>query len=191
MVNNPIETCANGKPRTIHQSIMIDESSYIHEHLETLYFIVKEFDCRNILEIGTGSGHSTLALAEATEGVVITIDIDECGKAKDLILFGSELGDKVNFIQGDSITNAPYGLFDLILIDGDHHESKVKEELVKFWTLLDDGGFLILHDSCNPKWGKGISSAVSEFYRTRQEEMTWYEWFNCNGLVVLRKHLVD
>ena len=169
---------------------MLDEYSYIHEHLETLYFIVKEFDCRNILEIGTGNGHSTLALAEATQGVVTTIDINECGQAQDLIIFDSELGHKVNFIKGDSL-NFPKGFYDLILIDGDHNQSKVQKELKALLPYLQDGGFLILHDSCNPKWGKGILKAVTEFYRNKQEQLTWYEWFNCNGLICMRNHYVD
>ena len=189
MAKKPIETCHLGNIRTKHQRIMLDEYSYIHEHLETLYFIVKEFDCRNILEIGTGAGYSTLAMAEATKGIVTTIDINECGQAQDMIIFDNGLGHKVNFIQGDSVKSFPKGFYDLILIDGDHSAEKVRKELEALIPYLRENGFLILHDSCNPKWGKGILEAVREFYRNRQNEMTWYEWFNCNGLIVLKNKL--
>lgn len=191
MAEKPIETCHLGQIRRKHQRIMNDEYSYIHEHLETLYFIVREFDCRNILEIGTGAGHSTLAMAEATEGIVTTVDVNECGQAQDLIIFDNDLGHKVNFIQGDSINSFPKGFYDLIFIDGNHEERIVKKELRVLYPYLQDKGFLILHDSCNPKWGKGILDSVKEFYRGKQDQLTWYEWFNCNGLIVFRNHYID
>lgn len=193
MVKKPIETCHLGtvSGKRHFENIMKDEYSYIHEHLETLYFIAKEFKCKNILEIGTGMGHSTAALAQGTEGIVTTIDIDDCHQAKDLIIFACDLGSKVNFIKGDSLKNLPQGFYDLILVDGDHSQERVKKELKELWQNVGDDGFLILHDSTNPKWGKGILDEAINFKNEHYDEITWYQWFNCNGLIIMRKHYID
>ena len=134
-------------------------------------------------------GYSTLAMAEATQGIVTSIDINECGQAQDMIIFDNELGHKVNFIRGNSIKSFPKGFYDLIFIDGNHEELNVKKELEALFPYLQHNGWLILHDSCNPKWGKGILNSVKEFYRDKQDQLTWYEWFNCNGLIVLKNKL--
>ena len=188
MADKPIETCHLGNVRTPYHKISKDEYSYIHEHLETLAFIVHNFDCRNILEIGTGSGHSTLALATMTQGVVTTIDIEYKASVQKMVWEEGQ-GLKVNFITGASPNVIPLGAYDLILIDGNHKEEHVRTELRAISNCIQDGGFIILHDSCNPKWGPGIRKAIEDFYNDPEFRglFDWWEWFNCNGLTVLRK----
>jgi len=199
--NKPKETCSSGsiifpdKPFYGDDGIILsermrDEYSYIHEHLMTLYFVAKEFKCRNIVEIGTGKGESTLALAKAASrinGHVHTIDIDDCVKAKALIR-QAELDQYVTFIRANSDTLNWDGKIDLLLIDGNHESEAVLSDIYKFahYNVIS-GGFMINHDICNPKWGKGIQEALQTYIMNTQNKWSRYEWFNCNGLAVWRR----
>jgi len=190
-VTKPKETCHHGLPSRQFELFAVNEESYIHEHLQTLYFIAREFNCQNVLEIGTGNGDSTLALGEAmqvTGGTVTTLDIDTKGKTLDKIA-DHGVGHRVNFIQEKSMQLKIEGYFDLILIDGDHNREAVQAEIAKYIHMLQDGGFLIFHDTNNPAW-KGVREAVINFTthpKFRDLNLRTYEWFNCNGLTVVRK----
>ena len=187
-MTKPKETCKSGHATKDFHKYAMNEESYIHEHLSTINFIAREFNCQNVLEIGTGNGDSTMALASAmqeTGGIVTTIDIKEMGQIQDKIIFGEGLGHKVNFIKGDSIKNAPLGFYDLILIDGDHTQSRVKKEIEFFRSMLQDGGFMIFHDTNNPRWCE-LRHEVHIFTQTYAHGWRTYEWFHCNGLIVIR-----
>jgi len=57
----------------------------ICEHLAMLYMISVEFNLKNALELGVGTGESTVALLEAAAkigGHVWSIDVDPCLEAK-------------------------------------------------------------------------------------------------------------
>jgi predicted O-methyltransferase YrrM len=190
-VDKPKETCHHGIPGRNFETFACNEESYIHEHLPTLYFIALEFNCQNVLEIGTGDGDSTIALAEAmqaTGGIVTTLDIETKGTTIDKIN-DHGVGHHVNFIQEKSMQLVIDGFFDLILIDGDHNKEAVQAEIAKYIYMLQDGGFIIFHDTNNPAW-KGVREAVQNFIthpKFRDMRLRIYEWFNCNGLTVIRK----
>ena len=195
MAKKPIETCHLGSKYTLpHSEFMTDEKLYIHEHLETLYFIAKEFKCKTMVEIGTGIGASTLALAQAageTDGHLTTFDIDQCLDAKDNIKY-HKLEDYVTFLTTDSYSYS--GKVDLLFIDGDHHKDAVKKDIIKFFNgNIKIGTWIIFHDTCNPKWMHDISQAMSECFinwesysNPRKQRFVHYEWYNCNGLHVMR-----
>lgn len=183
-----IETCHLGIPYTEYGIDSKDESSYIHEHLTTLNFIVSEFGVRNILEIGTGPGESLMAMIENTDAHVTTIDVEECGQAKDRVMFG-DFSHQVTFVRGQSHKLGLFGPWDLVLIDGGHSYEQVKKDIHELAWQVRDNGFLIFHDTTNPAW-PGVSKAINEFL---EKDHTWnrYHWFNCNGLLVLRRELND
>ena len=79
---------------------------------------------RNILEVGTFSGYSAICLAEGLEegGKVYTFEIND--EQEDFTrpwIEQSPVADKIEFIIGDAITEAPrLGIdFDMAFIDGD------------------------------------------------------------------------
>jgi len=191
-----IETCHLGIPITEYERDSIDESSYIHEHLTTLNFIVKEFNCKNILEIGTGPGESLMAMSENNPHAHITsVDIEYAHKAYDKLMFRMHNMyndyplNNVTFIKGDSAKLDMLAWWDLVLIDGGHTYAQVKKDITQVQSWVKDGGFMIFHDVTNPAW-PGVRKAVEEYL---EKDHTWtrYQWFNCNGLLVLRRELVD
>jgi predicted O-methyltransferase YrrM len=183
-----IETCHLGNPHKAYEIDSRDESSYIHEHLTTLNFIVSEFGIKNILEIGTGPGESLLAMVENTEAHVTTVDVEQCSIAKDKIMFG-DFSHQVTFVRGKSDKLGLFGTWDLVLIDGGHSAKQVWNDIMQFAWQVPDNGFLIFHDTTNPAW-PGVSESINKFL---EKDHTWnrYQWFNCNGLLVLRRELND
>ncbi|MDG7001999.1 MAG: hypothetical protein JRN15_23105, partial [Nitrososphaerota archaeon] len=57
------ETCLSASNILSPISSHLITNTDIHEHLTTLYMLPSEFNCTTIVELGTRSGESTLALA--------------------------------------------------------------------------------------------------------------------------------
>ena len=198
----PKETCKDGRDKDHPESdsmlckFKADEHSYIHEHLETLYMLTRLFKPDTIMEIGTGRGDSTLAFAEGCamngKGHVISIDIEDCGIAKDIIIFDEELGSFVSFIKSDSLKLNIQSGIGILFIDGLHTYEQVKKELKKYERDVEDDGFIIFHDSYNPAH-PGVQEAIQEFMLKNDTFLDYdmFEYYNNNGLTILRKHIPD
>jgi len=101
---------------------------------------------KNILEIGTFSGYSAISMAEGLqEGArLYTFEInDEMEDFTRPWIEGSPVADKIEFIIGDALTEAPkLGVtFDMAFIDGDKRTYKECYEMVL--SLMRPGGFII------------------------------------------------
>ena len=123
---------------------------------------------RNILEVGTFSGYSAICLAEGLEpgGKVWTFEInDEQEPFTQPWIEQSAVADKINFIIGDAIEQAPkLGItFDMAFIDGDKRTYVDTYEMVL--TLLRPGG-IILAD--NTLWDGHVVDAA---YTNDQQTM--------------------
>lgn len=101
---------------------------------------------RNILEVGTFSGYSAICLAEGLEegGKVYTFEIND--EQEDFTrpwIEQSPVADKIEFIIGDAITEAPrLGIdFDMAFIDGDKRTYINTYEMVL--GILKPGGFIL------------------------------------------------
>ena len=95
-------------------------------HLQgrVLKMLVRMAQPKNILEIGTFSGYSAICLAEGLHegGMVYTFEIND--EQEDFTrpwIENSPVADKIKFIIGDALTEAPkLGVeFDMAFIDGD------------------------------------------------------------------------
>lgn len=104
---------------------------------------------RRVLEVGTGLGVSTRAMA-AQAYCVHTVDVDpwvhehvwpslpeDVQKGKTLPPWGDDPG-----------MHSFEHYFNLVFIDGDHEEEAVKRDIEQVMPLLRRGGLLVLHD-CN------------------------------------------
>ena len=111
-----------------------------------LKMLVQMIRPKNILEVGTFSGYSALCMAEGLEdgGKIYTFEIND--EQEDFTrpwIEESPVSDRVEFIVGDAITEAPrLGItFDMVFIDGDkrtYHETyDMAMEVVR------KGGFIV------------------------------------------------
>lgn len=101
---------------------------------------------RNILEVGTFSGYSAICMAEGLEedGRVYTFEInDEMEDFTRPWIEGSAVADKITFIIGDAIKEAPkLGItFDMAFIDGDKRTYLQTYEMAL--KVLRPGGFIL------------------------------------------------
>ena len=117
-------------------------------HLQgrVLKMLVRMIRPKNILEIGTFSGYSAICLAEGLEegGMVYTFEIND--EQEDFTrpwIEQSAVADKIRFIIGDSMTEAPkLGVeFDMAFVDGDKRTYMESYEMVL--SLLRPGGFIL------------------------------------------------
>lgn len=111
-----------------------------------LKMLVQMIRPKYILEVGTFSGYSALCMAEGLEdgGKIYTFEIND--EQEDFTrpwIEESPVSDRVEFIVGDAITEAPrLGItFDMVFIDGDkrtYHETyDMAMEVVR------KGGFIV------------------------------------------------
>ena len=117
-------------------------------HLQgrVLKMLVRMAQPKNILEIGTFSGYSVICLAEGLHegGMVYTFEIND--EQEDFTrpwIENSPVADKIKFIIGDALTEAPkLGVeFDMAFIDGDKRTYMESYEMVL--SVLRPGGFIL------------------------------------------------
>ena len=111
-----------------------------------LKMLVQMIRPRNVLEVGTFSGYSAICMAEGLDdgGMVYTFEIND--EQEDFTrpwIERSPVADKIRFIIGDAITEAPQlGVtFDMAFIDGDKRTYRETYEMVL--SVLQKGGFIL------------------------------------------------
>ena len=111
-----------------------------------LKMLVQMTQAKRVLEVGTFSGYSAICLAEGLpdDGLLYTFEIND--EQEDFTrpwIEGSAVANKIRFIIGDAITEAPrLGItFDLVFIDGDKRTYVETYEMVL--SVLRQGGFIV------------------------------------------------
>lgn len=139
-----------------------------------LKMLVRMIRPKTILEVGTFSGYSAISLAEGLEegGRLYTFEInDEMEDFTRPWIEGSPVADKITFIIGDALTEAPkLGIeFDMAFIDGDKRTYRDTYEMVM--SVLRPGGFIVAD---NTLWDGHV---VDEAY-DRDRQTQGIETFN-------------
>lgn len=111
-----------------------------------LKMLVRMIRPHNILEVGTFSGYSAISMAEGLEGDghLYTFEVnDELEDFTRPWIEGSQVADRITFIIGDAITEAPrLGVtFDMAFIDGDKRSYVETYEMAL--QIVRPGGFII------------------------------------------------
>ena len=111
-----------------------------------LKMLVRMIRPKNILEVGTFSGYSAICMAEGLEpgGKVYTFEInDELEDFTRPWIEGSDVADRIEFIIGDAVTEAPrLGVtFDMAFIDGDKRTYLPTYEMAL--QVVRPGGFIL------------------------------------------------
>lgn len=127
--------------RTIHGRMV---SGHLQGRL--LKMLVQMIRPMNILEVGTFSGYSAISMAEGLPdgGRLYTFEInDEMQDFTRSWIEGSSVADKIEFIIGDALVEAPKCglLFDMAFIDGDKRNYCETYEMVM--SVLRSGGFIL------------------------------------------------
>ena len=127
--------------RTIHGRMA---SGHLQGRL--LKMLVQMIRPQTILEVGTFSGYSAISMAEGLQegGRLYTFEInDEMEDFTRPWIEGSAVADKIDFIIGDALTEAPkLGIeFDMAFIDGDKRTDRECYEMVL--SILRPGGFIL------------------------------------------------
>lgn len=128
-----------------------------------LKMLVSMIRPKNVLEVGTFSGYSALSMAEGLEdgGHLYTFEIND--EQEDFTrpwIEQSPWADRITFIIGDAITEAPrLGVsFDLAFIDGDKRTYRETYEMAL--SVVRKGGFILADNTLwdghvvDPSYGK-------------------------------------
>ena len=133
-----------------------------------LKMLVQMIRPRRILEVGTFSGYSAISMAEGLEGDgrLYTFEIDD--ELEDFTrqwINQSPVADRIEFIIGDAISEAPrLGItFDMVFIDGDKRTYVEAYEMAL--TVTRRGGFILAD---NTLWnGHVIDPAYARDHQTQ------------------------
>lgn len=153
------------------------DSADMYPNLFILYALAVGANARQILEIGTSDGTSTLALLKAAcevDGHVTSIDISDVPVAEALVdRFG--LRPRWTFLHGDSHDVLPAfrrekRWFDLILVDGDHTYAGALRDVEDCAAMLKWDGILLFHDSNMMNADEGPGCGVVPYRLLRSAE---------------------
>lgn len=155
------------------------------ELYQLIYGLVRAVKPRTCLEVGTFEGDATVAIATALKengmGEVYTLDEKDFGTFDKLHTF-----ENVFIIRGRSPQDIPENKYDLIFLDSGHSYTQVSRELSRVGSMLTDGGYILLHDVINEKWGKQVRQAIREFLE-KNSEYTHIRVNSYNGLEIVQK----
>ena len=150
-----------------------------------LYLInyIKENNIKNILEIGSAIGYSSIMMASINSDIRITT-IERDKDRYDLAVFNIKkynLDKQINIIYGDAVDTDITGMYDLIFIDAAKGKNifffeKYKNNLVKGGTIITDNlsfhGLVEDSDLVKTKNQRGIVNKIKNFisFRDNNEE---------------------
>ena len=133
-----------------------------------LKMLVQMIRPHTVLEVGTFSGYSAISMAEGLpdDGRLYTFEInDEMEDFTRPWIEGSPVADKITFIIGDALIEAPkLGIpFDMAFIDGDKRTYRETYEMVM--GILKPGGFILAD---NTLWdGHVVDHAYDKDHQTQ------------------------
>lgn len=141
-----------------------------------LYLInyIKENNIKNILEIGSVIGYSSIMMASINSDIRITT-IERDKDRYDLAVFNIKkynLDKQINIIYGDAVDTDITGMYDLIFIDAAKGKNvfffeKYKNNLVKRGTIITDNlsfhGLVEDSDLVKTKNQRGIVNKIKDF----------------------------
>ena len=141
-----------------------------------LYLInyIKENNIKNILEIGSAIGYSSIMMASINSDIRITT-IERDKDRYDLAVFNIKkynLDKQINIIYGDAVDTDITGMYDLIFIDAAKGKNifffeKYKNNLVKGGTIITDNlsfhGLVEDSDLVKTKNQRGIGNKIKDF----------------------------
>jgi GT2 family glycosyltransferase/predicted O-methyltransferase YrrM len=163
--------------------------SDINEHLPTLYRVATEMGAKNVIELGTRTGVSTVAWChamDATGGHVWSVDIT------DRLVFKHPA---LTFVLGDDLDDATLAQLpeqaDIVFVDTLHSYEQTAAEIATYKSRVRPGGCMVFHDTAvevhehlppgQPPFPTQL--AVDEWVDA--DNLALERWDNNNGLSVV------
>lgn len=165
----------------------------LHEALRAACTFLKPV--KSYLEIGVdGGGSLNTVLCEGVPSRIVLCDLwdpEYCGHGDTkpyvqhiLDYFGAF----AEFRDGDSKVTVPRltGLFDLVLVDGDHSAEGATADLKNVWPLLRPGGILVMDDIRHPDypWLDGVFENCLQQWSA---EWIYEEHGECNTALINKR----
>jgi predicted O-methyltransferase YrrM len=185
------ETCSlaeNAQAITTSLSSIDSEDDDIGEHLPIFSMLVAEFKLKEIVELGTRTGNSSLTLlsaAKANGGRVLSMDIQPCEFAQERVA-SAGLAEFWTFRHIDDLSVPDSEIpepIDLLFIDTRHTYNQLTAELKKYAPKLRQGSWIAIHDYVS---FPGMTRAVRDFVASRPGSVRFYPFANQNGLALIR-----
>jgi predicted O-methyltransferase YrrM len=159
--------------RETHLKVMQPRMLSGHFQGQLLKFLVEMIQPKSVLEIGTYTGYSAIAMAEGLpeNGILTTIDTNiELEKMIDSFICQANLTDKIIQITGNALEIIPTlnQSFDLIFIDADKRNYKNYLDLVI--DKVNSGGYIITDNVLwsgkvtNPKENMDLDTQLIDEY---------------------------
>jgi len=152
--------------------------------LELFFNLIRDFDPRNILEIGTWLGYSAKVWNEAFDPKkIVTIEnhfdtFEEINKHDDIIYFCGDSHDQktLEIVKEEfGITKHNEPLIDFLFIDGDHSYEGVKKDWEMYSPLVREGGIVLFHDVVYTSDDPLSPVLVKQFWQEIRGEYDWAE----------------
>ena len=163
-----------------------------------LYFLIRQFTCDRVLEIGHAEGYTSFYMAQGVKDNAIRFGL------KDNMYFGIDIvqtestreklvaaGLPVTVENKDSMTLSkdwhPEVTFDLIFQDGAHDLEHIMYEWEVLWPRLrtGGGGYFLMHDVYGP--GELGCQAVLDKIRREKIPVEFIRFGGMYGLLIIRK----
>lgn len=184
------------------------------KHLMTLFSLAISINSRNILELGTRKGVTTLPLliaAKLKNARLTSVDIEQT-----TYIPPDELKDNWTFIKSDAIEFLEQNKthYDLVYIDDWHDGLHVQKEINLLEKYIDKSSLVILHDlmynNTQPNYNKDMAGVTinkgqrkitlgngefangGPFFAVNSLDKEIWEWATIpvnNGLTILRKKI--
>lgn len=166
--------------------------SDLGHNLHILFGAAAKFPACRVLELGVGTGQSTvafLAAAELAGGHVWSVDISS-GCLFMTEYAGSGNGGPWTFIHGDtadpSVISQVPGTVDVLFIDSSHAYAQTCGELLAYVPRVRPGGLVLLHDTTwtfSDRPRAEVADALND--TLPQMGLSWRELGGENGLGVI------
>lgn len=174
-----------GSKRSVRQIYKNATSKGIYAEL--LFQLVKHYDLKNVLELGTSLGVGSAYLAFGSENVNV-ISIDACSETQKIAHENfSKLGlNNINLINdnfSNFISNLNNEKFDLVFIDGHHDGFALKNYIALLEKHTNDETIFVLDDI---RWNKDMLNAWNEVCDSEKFHLT-LDLFRM-GIVLKRTH---
>ena len=163
-----------------------------------LYFLVRQFGCEQVLEIGHAEGYSSFYLAHGVKdngtrfgmqgNKYYGIDIVQTEKVRNNL---RAEGLNVSVEEKDSMTlsseSFPGVVFDMIFQDGNHDAEHVMYEFKAMWPQLKGGGYgyWVAHDVYGPA-EEGCKELLS-YIHDQNIPVEFIRFGGMYGLLIIRK----